>query len=170
MQADNLVHRLPVIALTLSSIVLAASLFAAYRDMIPAQSESPVTAHQSGTETAPLAQQRDLSQLGKWHTFGNATAQVVRKPATPQRSPETRLKLTLKGLVFTGNEQLDMAIISSPGKPDKAYSINDSIPGNAKLHSIEADRILLERNGRLESLSLPRPRESIRLVDDTAES
>src|SRR5207302_2036845 len=36
------------------------------------------------------------------------------------------------------------------------YAVGDSVPGGAKLHSVYSDRVLIDRDGRLESLTLPR--------------
>jgi len=37
------------------------------------------------------------------------------------------------------------------------YKVGDAIPGGATLFAVEPFRVILERNGRHESLSLPRP-------------
>src|SRR5947207_2378320 len=37
-----------------------------------------------------------------------------------------------------------------------AIAVGDSVPGGAKLHSVYSDRVLIDRDGRLESLTLPR--------------
>jgi general secretion pathway protein C len=36
------------------------------------------------------------------------------------------------------------------------YAVGDNVPGGAKLHSVYSDRVLIDRNGQLESLALPR--------------
>jgi len=36
------------------------------------------------------------------------------------------------------------------------YAVGDNVPGGAKLHSVFNDRVVIERDGRLESLALPR--------------
>jgi len=37
----------------------------------------------------------------------------------------------------------------------KVHAVGDNVPGGAKLHSVYSDRVLLDRNGHLEYLSLP---------------
>jgi general secretion pathway protein C len=37
----------------------------------------------------------------------------------------------------------------------KVHAVGDNVPGGAKLHSVYSDRVLLDRNGRLEYLTLP---------------
>ena len=36
------------------------------------------------------------------------------------------------------------------------YAVGDNVPGGAKLHSVYSDRVIIDRNGQLESLALPR--------------
>jgi len=36
------------------------------------------------------------------------------------------------------------------------YAVGDNVPGGAKLHSVYSDRVVIERDGQLESLALPR--------------
>ncbi len=37
----------------------------------------------------------------------------------------------------------------------KVYPVGDNVPGGAKLHSVYSDRVVIDRNGQLESLALP---------------
>ncbi len=38
----------------------------------------------------------------------------------------------------------------------KVYAVGDNVPGGAKLHSVLVDRVVLDRNGVLEYLAMPR--------------
>ena len=42
------------------------------------------------------------------------------------------------------------------GGPAKFYSTGDAVPGGARLHAVYADRVIIDRSGQLESLTLPR--------------
>jgi hypothetical protein len=46
--------------------------------------------------------------------------------------------------------------VGDPGGREAHYSIGDSLPGNARLAGIYADRIMLDRSGHYETLRLPR--------------
>jgi len=97
-------------------------------------------------------------QIAAWHIFGEAGAEkAVVQPAAVD-APDTSLKLTLRG-VFASDDPGDArAIIGDPRGQEEHYSVGDPLPGNAKLTEIHADRIILERNGRYETLRLPRDR------------
>lgn len=70
-------------------------------------------------------------------------------------APETRLDLKLVG-VFASEDSSALAIIASGRQPETVYGIGDTLPGNATLRAVYADRVILERGGVLETLRLPR--------------
>jgi len=89
------------------------------------------------------------------HLFGTAEAgRLVQTQPAPE-APETRLNLTLKGVYATGDARA-LAIIASGGRNEEFYKVGDSIPGGARLKAVYPDRVILERNGRLETLRLPK--------------
>ncbi|OOC48661.1 type II secretion system protein GspC [Thioalkalivibrio versutus] len=73
-----------------------------------------------------------------------------------ENAPETRLSLELLGVLATGQGN-GSAIISAGRANVELYHVGDTI-GNqlATLHQVHADRVILEREGRLETLRLPR--------------
>ena len=108
------------------------------------------------TTSAPLqsgSTQRSVSPsvIASWHLFGKAdkTSKVV-----PTNAPETTLRLTLKGVFASADAP--SAIIAAANGQEREYSPGDSLPGGAKLREIFADRVILERQGRFETLSLQR--------------
>ncbi len=66
------------------------------------------------------------------------------------------LDLFLVGIVFSPNTQESQAIISVPGSSTQTFSVGNSVPGGAKIKQITPDGVLLEHEGELESLSLPK--------------
>ena len=98
-----------------------------------------------------------LKEVSTYHLFGDA-----KKPTVVQQTvidaPETRLRLDLKGVFATTNASDALAIISSSKDKDKTYHIGDKVIGGALLHAVYADRVILKRNGRLETLRLPKPK------------
>jgi len=71
--------------------------------------------------------------------------------------PETNLQLKLQGtLVNQQNKNFSIAIISSAKKPAKVYKIGQSIPGDAIIKEILKDEVIIDNNGTLESLRLPK--------------
>ncbi|HED18341.1 MAG TPA: type II secretion system protein GspC [Gammaproteobacteria bacterium] len=109
----------------------------------------------------PVARQEpriDERQIASWHLFGEARKdKSVVKSAV--NAPETRLKLTLRGVFASeGSSSASeaRAIIGDPRGKENSYAPGDPLPGGAKLSEIYPDRIILERNGRFETLRLPK--------------
>ena len=77
-------------------------------------------------------------------------------PQAIENAPDTRLSLELLGILATGQGN-GSAIISAGRANVELYHVGDII-GNqmATLHQVLADRVILEREGRLETLRLPR--------------
>lgn len=97
----------------------------------------------------------NLKGVSAYHLFGDAKKQVVVQQKVID-APETRLRLDLKGVFATSNASEALAIISSSKDKDKTYHIGDKVIGGALLHAVYADRVILKRNGRLETLRLPK--------------
>jgi general secretion pathway protein C len=95
-----------------------------------------------------------VEQIDRLHLFG-----VVTKTApltlVAIEAPDTRLNLTLHGIVNTGEPGTSFAIIADSSKTEKHYRIDDAIPGGATLKEIHTDRVILQRAGRFETLRLP---------------
>jgi len=98
-----------------------------------------------------------LSEVSQYHLFGNAKKLEV----TPQAiisAPDTRLRLDLKGVFASNKASQALAIISSNKGKDKTFHIGDKVKGGVLLHAVYTDRVILKRNGKLETLRLPKPK------------
>lgn len=98
-----------------------------------------------------------LKEVSSYHLFGDAKKQAVVEQKVID-APETRLRLDLKGVFASTNTDEALAIISSSKGKDKTYHIGDKVASGALLHAIYADRVILKRNGQLETLRLPKPK------------
>ena len=96
-----------------------------------------------------------VEKIVNTHLFGQANVVPV-KTKGPIEAPETRLRLRLHGVFASPDPALAMAIIAEKGGRDRAYRRGDALPGGATLHEIYPDRVILSRNGRLETLRLIR--------------
>lgn len=94
------------------------------------------------------------SQVQSWNLFGVYQAEPVRRDDRPIDAPDTRLSLELLGIFQTRDREKSSAIIAEKGQDAELFHIGDSIPGNAELEEIYADRVILRRQGRLETLRL----------------
>ena len=96
--------------------------------------------------------------------FGhNNTAKNSQPPAqTIPNTPQTTLPLRLVGIIFA-NDQTSLALIALPGQREKIYHIGDSLPGQARLHTILTDRVILQRQNKYETLRLPKDTKNVKL-------
>lgn len=112
---------------------------------------APTSAANTNVKPQPRANHdRKVAQL---HLMGkpapiSSTKQVA-------NAPETTLNLKLLG-VLAGDKDYGYAIISSGGNKIKHYALGDDVPGGATLHAVFSDRVILERDIRMETLRLPR--------------
>lgn len=72
---------------------------------------------------------------------------------------DTDLKLTLHGTIPADGDSLALAIIADDRGDQTVYSVGDPISGGRKLHSVKSDQVILNHNGELEALRLPREYE-----------
>jgi len=101
----------------------------------------------------------DVQTVVAAHLFGEASADapVAVVPDEPlEELAETRLALTLKGTMAGTNNRLTVAIIADNRNEEKVYTINDTVAAGTTLHAVYADRVVLNRNGGLEVLKLPK--------------
>ena len=128
----------------------------------------PVDEIKVTTETAPAPANPDrqlISQMPSWHLMGVALQgdQPV-KTSAPVEAPETKLNLILKGALASDDPQHARAIIADPRGKEEQYAVGEQLPGNAELSEIHPDRVILKRNGRFETLRLPRDKQSTNTV------
>lgn len=98
------------------------------------------------------AQQTSFKKLTSANIFGVSEKAVSQKQA---KAPETKLNLTLKGVLAAKPMKLASAIIAQgkSGKED-IYSVGDRMPGGVLIKEIHPEYVVLERNGQLETLKL----------------
>lgn len=126
--------------------------------LVPAPTLAPPPAPVAGTEAAstPTAARPDINQVVGWHLFGAAPKAPVDAGPAPIDAPETRLNLVLRGVLSSNDPAEARAIIAEPNGIENYFRVGSSLPGGAELKEIHADRIILLRAGRHETLRLPR--------------
>jgi general secretion pathway protein C len=101
----------------------------------------------------------DIDQLKKLTPFGNPAAQVKapenQASNIEQEAADTQLNLILRGLVYSSDEKVARAVIASSDKQE-VYAVGDPIPmsNNVTVAKILADRVIINNNGKFESLWL----------------
>lgn len=104
---------------------------------------------------SPNNARTDLSELKRLNLFGNASEEVppiVEQAVT--EAPETKLNLTLTGVVSSSSPKLGAAIIQR-NNVQNTYGIGDKIEGtNATLDEIYVDRVIIKNRLVRETLML----------------
>ena len=125
-----------------------------WRLMLPVAPEAAVAPTGVAVASAPAPATDRGREVARLHLFGEASAPAAVVEA-PREAPDTRLRLVLRGLFAARDAEQALAIVAEPGGDEKAYRIGDPLPGGAELREIHADRIILSRAGRHETLRLP---------------
>ncbi len=122
-------------------------------DNVPVPVSAAATSVQSSTVT-------DVTAIANAHMFGVADqedAPVAVVPTADENLEETRLtNLSLKGTVASARPEFSVAIIADGNNEEKVYAIDEQIGSSAKLHAVYADRVVLNENGKLTNLRLPK--------------
>jgi len=106
------------------------------------------------SSSAPVAD--DLARVAGLHLFGQAEAGPGGSAPVPEDTPDTRLSLSLKGVVADTAQRRSMALIADEQGNEQHYILGAELPGGATLEQIHADRVVLRRAGRFEQMRLPR--------------
>ncbi|TNF33093.1 MAG: type II secretion system protein GspC [Gammaproteobacteria bacterium] len=129
---------------------------------VTSQSHNPALQSQS-------ALQQKIQQISQAHLFGEFQSQPTE--TVKADAPETRLNLVLKGLLAATPMTHASAIISMGANGEEnIYAVGDRI-SSATIREIHDDRVILENNGRYETLRLPKDFDDsdiIQSVDDSA--
>lgn len=98
----------------------------------------------------------DVSNIIALNLFGEYQAQpvIVQPKEEVKDAPETKLNLTLSGVVASSDEDIATAVIEHNGKQN-TFGIGDKIEGTrAILQHVYFDRVIIKHSGRSETLML----------------
>jgi general secretion pathway protein C len=95
----------------------------------------------------------DIASITNAHLFGTAADSATKANAAD--ATQTSMQLVLTGIIAGKDPRVGFAIVGENATAAKVHAVGDNVPGGAKLHSVYSDRVLLDRNGRLEYLTLP---------------
>ena len=125
---------------------------------VAADAPPPVVSPGAPQLSTPTTQAIDITRIMDSDFFGEVSSEPVATAAVSVlEAPETTLNLQLKATVSDTLENRRGAAIIASGQVEKTYTVSDVIEGagGAQLHAIYSDRVILNRAGRLETLSLP---------------
>jgi general secretion pathway protein C len=118
---------------------------------------SPDVLPQTPSMSPPRAAAFDVQRVVTAHLFGGGGKRLATE-ADAAGAPETQLALALSGIIATRNPQDGYAILGEQGKPGHLYRVGAplEIHTGGLLFRVFVDRVVLDIDGRLETLTLPR--------------
>jgi general secretion pathway protein C len=107
----------------------------------------------------------DIEAMVAWHLFGEVGAQPrnASAAAVEEQAKETTLNLQLLGLVSASEPSQSLAIIMADGT-QQHLKVGEQLPGGGKvvLNKVLLDRVIIDNNGRYETLWLYDPAQTAR--------
>jgi len=97
----------------------------------------------------------DLQAIVDAHLFGVSQAPAATDPSA---APETQLNLVLTAIFAADDPAKGLAIIGETGAAAKVYLVGEAIRPGTTLSAVYPDRVLLDRSGTIEALTLPTQR------------
>lgn len=94
-----------------------------------------------------------LAPIAGYELFGRPESQTGVADVVRRSAPETGLRLRLEGVLIGQRPEDSGAIVAGSNGETEYYRVGDTLPGNAELAEVEADRVLIRRGGRYESLA-----------------
>ncbi len=95
----------------------------------------------------------DVQAIVDAHLFGNV---LIDSPVDPASAPQTQMNLVLSAVFATSDPEKGMAIIGESAAAANVFSVGQAVRPGTRLHAVYADRVILDRGGKLEALALPK--------------
>ena len=102
------------------------------------------------------AGQAVADRIAATHLFGDAGASSAAGGPGAVQAPPTSLALVLAGVFAREDPGAGRAIIGESAASARLHAVGATLPGGARLVEVHPDRVILERGGQREALSLPR--------------
>lgn len=121
----------------------------------------PVSAPAAVATSSATGDSASVQAIADAHIFGVATGdpEEAAQPVVEETEnlADTRLtNLSLKGTIAATPAEQAIAIIADGSNEEKVYTIGASVTSGATLHAVYADRVVLNENGVLTNLKLPK--------------
>jgi general secretion pathway protein C len=95
----------------------------------------------------------DVQAIANAHLFDVAQSE----PTAPEDAQPTQMNLVLSAVFAANDPAKGLAVIGDSPQSAKVYAVGATVRPGTRLHSVYLDRVILDRNGQLETLSLPKP-------------
>jgi general secretion pathway protein C len=149
----TVIERLPQIASAVLAIALAVELGYLALGLLGSSGIGSTATPSAPAEAVPARRTLDVQSIVNAHLFGIAASSLSKDASN---APNTSMNLVLAGTIATDDPKHGLAIIGETTANTKVYSVGDAVNGGVTLHAVYTDRVLLERGGAIEALTLPR--------------
>lgn len=102
---------------------------------------------------APVRSGVDIQAIVNAHLFD---VPPVAAPADAANAPPTQANLVLSAVFASEDPAKGLAIIGESAQSAKVFAVGGAVQPGVRLHAVYIDRVILDRNGSLEALSLPK--------------
>jgi general secretion pathway protein C len=160
-------QRLPPLAVLLLGLLIAWQLASLVWLAVPTPEAArwkPAPAYVDPTPPKPVSNEG----LASSHLFGEYRAGAVADAASLANAPDTQLNFTLLGILAGSSDSESLALIAREGGDEAPFRIGDDVSPGVNLQAIFPDRVILSRNGRLETLRLDKDAPSNALALNAA--
>ena len=99
-------------------------------------------------------------ELASLAVFGSPSGTGESPSENTENLPETNLRLSLRGVLAADGEFPGSALIEDDKGNTEAYLVGKPLPGNATLRTVFPNRVIIERQGKLENLYFPENEKS----------
>jgi general secretion pathway protein C len=128
-----------------------------------------VNPSQNSTPDKTLSSRQKVDQIARAELFGKVyqqnNAQVV-----VQDAPKSTLNYKVRGIYYSEEQSLASVILEKNAKDTNFYRLGDEVDNNIYINQIQADHVLISRNGKLEKLELEKPTANMKLAARTRNS
>ena len=143
---------LPPLATLLLVAVLAWQLASLVWTLVPLPASAAWTPAPGFVDPTPTKPALNPETLANAHLFGQY--QATASTASLANAPDTQLNFTLLGILSGSTEKESLALIAKDNTDEAPYAIGDDVSPGVTLQAIFLDRVILARNGQLETLRL----------------
>lgn len=144
--------KLPPIAAALLTAVLAWQLATLLWTLIPLPASARWTPAPGFVDPKPARAALNADALAGAHLFGQYQASA--SATNVANAPDTQLAFTLLGILAGTRDKESLALIAKDNADEAPYAIGDDVSPGVALTAIFTDRVILSRNGQLETLRL----------------
>ncbi|NMT64929.1 type II secretion system protein N [Marinobacter orientalis] len=148
--------RLPLLLATVAGIsMIIVTAWQGYRFWQNESNTITDTSPSMNTQTTTGLPQKPDVNLASLDLFGKPGEMKDQGEPDTENLPETNLRLYLRGVLAASGDFPGSALIEDDRSRTEAYLVGDELPGDATLRSVRADRVVIERSGKLENLYFP---------------